>query len=48
MWKIKISEIDSALLAYVILKYYDDKQKIKQAMDEIYYLILKGNLLRMN
>lgn len=41
LWKIKISEIDSALLAYVILKYYDDKQKIKQAMDEIYYLILK-------
>lgn len=40
-WKIKINEIDNALLAYVILKYSSDKMKIKNAMDEMWQVILK-------
>lgn len=38
-WRIKPKEVDEALLAYAILKYAVDKEKIKPAMDEMFALI---------
>lgn len=39
-WKTPPLEIDSAILAFAVLSYTDDVQKIKPAMDTVYELIL--------